>query len=167
MGSLATSQSSCPPRRARHLMSLLTETMIEVRACPSSWEEAVERAGALLVRSQAVEPRYVEAMRRVLLEMGPYAVLAPGIVLLHARPEDGVRRPCLSLVTLATPVAFGHSENDPVDLVLALGAVDKQAHVAALQELAQLLMDQPTLQRIRSATDTAKVLAAIEAWSTG
>jgi mannitol/fructose-specific phosphotransferase system IIA component (Ntr-type) len=117
------------------------------------------------VESEAVEPRYIEAMKRVLREMGPYAVIAPGIVLLHARPEDGVRRPCLAMLTLATPVPFGHSQNDPVDLVFAMGAVDKQAHVAALQELARLLMDSPTLERIRSATDSRSVRTAIRAWA--
>jgi mannitol/fructose-specific phosphotransferase system IIA component (Ntr-type) len=125
----------------------------------------VDRVGRLLVESEAVEPRYIEAMKRVLREMGPYAVIAPGIVLLHARPEDGVRRPCLAMLTLATPVPFGHSQNDPVDLVFAMGAVDKQAHVAALQELARLLMDSPTLERIRSATDSRSVRTAIRAWA--
>lgn len=147
-----------------HLASLLTDPMIQTRVQLDSWGEAVDRVGQLLVRSGGVEPRYIEAMKRVLTEMGPYAVIAPGIVLLHARPEDGVRRPCLALITLATPVPFGHSQNDPVDLVLAMGAVDKQAHVVALQELARLLMDQATLQRIRSATDRRGVLTAIEAW---
>jgi mannitol/fructose-specific phosphotransferase system IIA component (Ntr-type) len=125
----------------------------------------VDRVGRLLVESEAVEPRYIEAMKRVLREMGPYAVIAPGIVLLHARPEDGVRRPCLAMITLATPVPFGHSQNDPVDLVFALGAVDKKAHVAALQDLARLLMDPSTLDRFRSAVDGRGVLSAVEAWT--
>jgi PTS system ascorbate-specific IIA component len=68
------------------------------------------------------------------------------------------------MMTLATPVPFGHSQNDPVDLVFAMGAVDKHAHVAALQELARLLMDRATLERFRSAADGRGVLTAIEAW---
>jgi PTS system ascorbate-specific IIA component len=32
--------------------------------------------------------------------------LAPGIALLHARPEDGVKQACLSLITLQYPVKF-------------------------------------------------------------
>jgi mannitol/fructose-specific phosphotransferase system IIA component (Ntr-type) len=147
------------------LVSLLTEKVIQTRVRVDSWSEAVDRVGRLLVESEAVEPRYIEAMKRVLREMGPYAVIAPGIVLLHARPEDGVRRPCLAMITLATPVPFGHSQNDPVDLVFALGAVDKKAHVAALQDLARLLMDPSTLDRFRSAVDGRGVLSAVEAWT--
>jgi mannitol/fructose-specific phosphotransferase system IIA component (Ntr-type) len=151
--------------RGLALASLLNETVIQTRVQVDSWAEAVDRVGRLLVEAEAVEPRYIEAMERVLKEMGPYAVIAPGIVLLHARPEDGVRRPCLAMITLATPVPFGHSQNDPVDLVFAFGAVDKHAHVAALQDLARLLMDQPTLDRFRSAVDGRGVLSAVEAWT--
>jgi mannitol/fructose-specific phosphotransferase system IIA component (Ntr-type) len=107
-------------------------------------------------------PGYVGAMKRVLKEMGPYAVIAPGIVLLHARPEDGVLQACLGLITLATPVSFGHSENDPVDLVFALGAVDKQAHVESLKQLALKLADAGTLQRIRSAKTVSQLAKVFE-----
>jgi len=94
----------------------------------------------------------------VLKEMGSYAVIAPGIVLLHARPEDGVISPCLGLITLSTPVDFGHSENDPVDIVLALGATDKDTHIRALQQLARLLGDETGLELIRSASDSHTLL---------
>jgi mannitol/fructose-specific phosphotransferase system IIA component (Ntr-type) len=143
------------------LRGMLTEETVRARISAASWEEAVQAVGGLLVSAHAIEERYVEAMKRVLREMGPYAVIAPGIVLLHARPEDGVCRPCLGLITLATPVPFGHRENDPVDLVIALGAVDHEAHVAALQELALLLSDGATLQRIREAVDDRSLLLAI------
>jgi len=146
------------------LQDMLTEITVRARVSVTSWEEAVRTVGQLLVSARAIEPRYVEAMMRVLREMGPYAVIAPGIVLLHARPEDGVLQPCLGLITLSTPVPFGHRENDPVDLAIALGAVDKQAHVAALQELALLLSDSAALQRIRSAVDDRSLLLAIRSW---
>ena len=143
------------------LSEMLTPETVRARASAASWEEAARAAGELLVAAGSVEPRYVEAMMNVLREMGPYAVIAPGIVLLHARPEDGVLRPCLALVTLSTPVPFGHRENDPVDLVLALGAVDKHAHVAALQEMALLLGDDAALRRIRAAESDRDLLLAV------
>lgn len=143
------------------LSTLLTSETVRARVSAASWEEAARAAGELLVAAGSVEPRYVQAMMNVLREMGPYAVIAPGIVLLHARPEDGVLRPCLALVTLSSPVPFGHRENDPVDLVLALGAVDKHAHVAALQEMALLLGDDAALQRIRAAESDRDLLLAV------
>jgi len=44
------------------------------------------------------------------------------------------------LVTLAEPVEFGAGANDPVSVVLALAAQDKQQHVEALRLLGERLM---------------------------
>jgi mannitol/fructose-specific phosphotransferase system IIA component (Ntr-type) len=137
--------------QASPLRRLIGPETVRAKVTVDSWEEAVESVGALLVAAGKARAGYTEAMERVLKEMGPYAVIAPGIVLLHARPEDGVLQPCLGLITLSTAVPFGHSENDPVDLVFALGAVDKEAHIASLKVLAEMLGDQDVLLKIRSA----------------
>jgi mannitol/fructose-specific phosphotransferase system IIA component (Ntr-type) len=142
------------------LSDMISLGTVRAQARVGAWEEAVDCVGALLVDGGKVEPSYIPAMKRVLKEMGPYAVIAPGIVLLHARPEDGVREACLGLVTLATPVRFGHSENDPVDLVFALGAVDKQSHIASLKELAEMLGNPEVLKKLRTA-ETDRQLAAV------
>jgi len=143
------------------LKDLLQNETIRAKVSVSSWEEATDCVGELLVKAGAVQWRYVEAMKRVFREMGPYAVISPGVALLHARPEDGVIRPCLGLITLKTPVKFGHTENDPVDLVFALGATDKSSHLLALQNLAQLLSDQEKVSRLRTATSDEELLQAI------
>ncbi len=146
------------------LTHLLTGQTVRARLAVSGWEEATEAVGQLLVDAGSITTGYIQAMKRVLEEMGPYAVIAPGIVLLHARPEDGVLSPCLGLVTLSTPVEFGHSENDPVDIVLALGATDKKTHISALQQLATLLGDERGLELIRSAPDSRTLLENIHSW---
>jgi mannitol/fructose-specific phosphotransferase system IIA component (Ntr-type) len=143
------------------LGDLLAPETVRARVPATSWQEASAIAGQLLVETGRAEARYIPAMQSALQELGPYAVIAPGIALLHARPDDGVLAPCLALVTLARPVEFGSRENDPVDLVFALGAVDKTAHLAALQELANLLMDQQLLVRLRAAADDQALLFAI------
>jgi mannitol/fructose-specific phosphotransferase system IIA component (Ntr-type) len=143
------------------LSALLLASTVETNVSVDSWEDATDYVGELLVQAGKIEPRYIEAMKQVLKELGPYAVVAPGIVLLHARPEDGVLEPCLGLLTLATPVPFGHSENDPVDLVFALGAIDKEAHVASLQNLALVLGDSGRLKGVRSAKTKDELLKAM------
>lgn len=148
-----------------NLPDLLNRQTVQAKVAVQDWEDAADRVGNLLVDAGNVDASYISAMKDVLHEMGPYAVIAPGIVLLHARPEDGVRKPCLGLITLSTPVEFGHSENDPVDLVFALGAKDKQAHIRALQQLAGLLGNDAALASLRKATDSETLVAAIRSWA--
>lgn len=147
------------------LINLLNEHTVRAKVAVMDWEQATEAVGQLLVEAGKIDPDYIQAMKRVLKELGPYAVIAPGIVLLHARPEDGVRSPCLGLITLTTPVEFGHSENDPVDIVLALGATDKKTHISALQQLAMLLGDEEGLELIRSAPDSHTLSENIRTWA--
>jgi PTS system ascorbate-specific IIA component len=140
---------------------MINQGTVRARVAALSWEDAVDNVGALLVKAGKIHPSYISAMKRVLHELGPYAVLAPGIVLLHARPEDGVLEPCLGLVTLSTPVPFGHSQNDPVDLVFALGAVDKKAHIAALKQLAEMLGNPDVLSKMRAAHNDLELFGVL------
>jgi len=144
------------------LASMIGHGTIRAQVAALSWEDAVDHVGALLVKAGKIHPGYISAMKHVLQEMGPYAVIAPGIVLLHARPEDGVLEPCLGLVTLSTPVPFGHSQNDPVDLVFALGAVDKKAHIVALKQLAEMLENPDVLDKMRAAHNDLELLEVFD-----
>jgi len=136
------------------LNELLVHEAIQAQLNLKTREAVIQKAGDLLAEAGVIEPRYVSAMQRVMETLGPYCVIAPGIALLHARPEDGVRRSCLGLLTLKTPVVFGHSTNDPVDLAFALGAMDKQSHIKALAQLAEYLSTNDFLDGLRKAENT-------------
>lgn len=131
-----------------------------VGASARDWVEAVRLAGELLVRDGVVEERYVEAMVRVTEELGPYAVIAPGVAMPHARPEDGAREVGLSLVVLREGVNFG-SPNDPVYVVIGFAAKDKTSHLRVLQQLAEFLSEPDVveeLKRIRSEDELRTLL---------
>ncbi len=148
-------------KKVFRMLDLLTKESIRVRAKAANPNEVVDIAGQLLMDTGAVTPRYVEAMKTSLAVNGPYMVIVPGIAILHARPEDGVARVCMSLVTLANGVPFGHKDNDPVDIAIAFGAVDNEAHLQALSDLMRLLADSASLDAIRNADDVQQVLAVI------
>lgn len=131
------------------------------RMTAPDWRAAVRAGGQLLVAQGAATPQYVDGMIRTVEEFGPYVVLAPGMALPHSRPEDGALKTGFSLITLATPVAFGVPENDPVDIVISFAAVDKNAHVEALRVLASMLTDEPRLAAIRDAVTDAELFASV------
>lgn len=105
----------------------------------TDWAHAIHQAGDLLVDLGVAEPRYVEACIGSVRERGPYIVLAPGLALAHARPEEGATGTGVTLVRLGEPVVFGHPANDPVDLVFAFATADPGAHLEMLRALATAL----------------------------
>jgi PTS system ascorbate-specific IIA component len=138
----------------------VVDAVVDVRA--TDWRGAVHAACAPLVSGGALEPRYPERCIAIAEEHGPYMVLAPGIALAHARPEDGVLRLCLSAAVLSAPVEFGHDQNDPVDVVLAFGSPDDAAHLALLQNLAEHLLE-GLADQLRLAPDRATAVRALSA----
>ncbi|UCC77788.1 MAG: PTS sugar transporter subunit IIA [Anaerolineales bacterium] len=150
-----------PVRRDSSLPSMLTPDTIRLGVQVGGWREAVREVGKLLVASGAVEPRYVDAMIAMVEEIGPYIVIAPGVALPHARPEDGVKRACIGLLTLDPPVNFGNESNDPVSLVVAFGAPESQKHLDALRDVARLLQDSVRLGRLKAASNVDEVLEVI------
>ncbi len=144
------------------LKELLTPEVIRLNIAAADWEDAVRQSVQLLVDVGAADPRYVDASVDMVREMGPYMVIAPGLALAHARPESGVLRNCLGLITLANPVEFGNPDNDPVDLVFALGAIASDEHVQLMADLARFLMNEDSLPALRKATEVEEVLALVE-----
>jgi PTS system ascorbate-specific IIA component len=147
------------------LHELLTTETIRVGVEAEDWEEVVEITGELLLDSGAIEPSYIRAMKETIEELGPYVVLAPGIALLHSRPEGGVNRICMSLAILDPPVEFGHPDNDPVDLAFALGGVDESSHMEALRQLAESLSQEPLVARLRHVSSAEEAATLFREWS--
>lgn len=133
------------------LVKMISRKTIALDVEARNWEEAVKIAGNLLVDAGSVEPRYVIAMIESVKQLGPYVVIAPGVAMPHARPEDGVHEPCMSLVTLKQPVAFGNKNNDPVKIVFSFGTVDKKKHIEALTKLARIIGDKEKLDILKKA----------------
>ncbi|MCU1441407.1 MAG: sugar transporter subunit [Rhodoglobus sp.] len=135
----------------------LPESAIVIAAQAVDWRAAVTLAGDALARSGAARPEYAHEMIRMIEEHGPYVVIAPGLALAHARPGPEVLADGLSIVTLATPVSFGHPHNDPVNVVLGLAVVAPGEHLAAVAALANVFNDSHAIEELAAATTPAQV----------
>ncbi len=142
------------------LEKVLTKDVIRLNVEVEDWEGAVRAGGQLLLDAGKCRPEYVDAMVNTARQMGPYIVLAPGLALAHARPEDGTLAIGLSLITLRTPVEFGSKVNDPVELVISFCAVDKEGHVDVLKRLAGFLRKDSNQQLLKQAESADEILTA-------
>ncbi|MFL9657067.1 PTS sugar transporter subunit IIA [Streptomyces sp. PB17] len=149
------------------LTDLLSVDGIRLDVEAEDWRSAVRASGQVLVDEGISTAEYTEAMVRNVEENGPYIVIAPGFALAHTRPFEAVLKTGMSWVRLASPVAFGHESNDPVQLVVALAAVDSTAHTAALAALAKVLADGDNVRALQQATSPEEVLRVLKGEPTG
>lgn len=138
--------------------TILNLDAIHLQADVADWKEAVKLGVDLLARAGSVEPRYYDAIVRMTGEIGPWYLLAPGLAMPHARPEEGVKSDGFALVTLKKPIEFGGSDNDPVDILITLAATSaKTMNEEAIVEVATLFENEDTVARIRAAKTRAEI----------
>jgi len=136
----------------------LAESSIVLDVEVADWRAAVRATGRALAAAGVAGPGYADEMVRMIEEHGPYVVIAPGLALAHARPGPAVFADGLAVVTLATPVFFGHPHNDPVHVVLGLAIKSPAGHLEAVAALANIFNDSTAIDELRAATTPAEVL---------
>lgn len=146
--------------------SLIENNSILLNQKASDWKAAIKIGTDLLEKSGAIEPRYYTNIVEKIEEMGPYIILAPGLAMPHARPEEGVIKTSFALVTLAEPVVFD-GEDEPVSVLITLAGSDSDKHMQGLMEITQVLDDPDSetgvdLDKIRRCTTAEEVLAVID-----
>lgn len=130
------------------LSEMINDEVIKLNVECSNWEEAINIGSEILVQKGYVEKHYTKAILDKLKELGPYMVITPHIVVPHARPEDGVNKTSMSLVTLKNPINFGNEHNDPVKLIITIASKDNRNHIEVLSELVELLKNKEDLEKI-------------------
>ncbi len=142
---------------------LIRSGTILVRHHAGDWEEAVRVGGALMVEAGLAEDRYIQAIIENHRTIGPYFVIAPGIAMPHAKPENGVLETGYALMTLDEPVEFGDEENDPVDILIFAGAINREEHNReVIPQIAELCDSDVHIAALRAAGTTEEMVAALQ-----
>ncbi len=131
-----------------HLSKWLNTHRIQFVESVSDWKEAIEIAGKPLIKDGAISQNYIDAIIRQKEAIGPYFVIAPGIAMPHARPEEGALSLGLSIVKIKHAVKFGSEDNDPVTIVLMFSAPDSNSHIEMISQMAEVLSDEEMMGRI-------------------
>lgn len=144
------------------LKDILTTDFMKLNVDVENWEQAIRCGGEILKNNGAIDERYIEGMIDSVKTLGPYIVIAPGIAMPHARPDDSVKKIGMSLITLNNPVNFGNKEHDPVEIVVCLCALDHSSHLKALSELVTFLGDEEFKEIVKNSTDPNEIINYIE-----
>lgn len=132
--------------------NIILSQNINLKATAKDWIEAMRLSGQLLVNSNYITTGYIDLTIKTVEDYGPYIVIIPGLALSHSRPDETVLKTGISLLTLSKPVHF-NCENDPVDVIITLAAVNDTDHLGLLSKLSDFLSEEENMDFIRNCKD--------------
>lgn len=116
------------------------------------WKDAIRISVAPLVEQGFVKSCYSDAIIANVEKLGAYFLLAPGVAMPHARPEQGIIDTQISLTLFREPVRFIGKEED-TSLFITLAAADNEKHIDAMSAIAAALADETKIDKLCNAKD--------------
>lgn len=125
------------------------------------WKQAITLAAQPLLDKEAITQAYIKAIFDSHQELGPYYILAPGLAMPHARPEQGEIKNGLSLLHIKQGISFDSEDNDPIYVVIMLCAISGDDHINMITALADIFSDDERLSALLKASSMKKIQAVI------
>lgn len=140
---------------------ILSVDNIQIQECASDWKSAIKAAVQPLIQNGFAEEQYTDAILRNIEAWGPYFMAGPYIILPHARPEEGVKKNQISILSLKKPVYFDDGKI-PIRLLMILASVDSKSHLRILKMLASVLTDETTLRSLLKSNTPQELLQCFQ-----
>ncbi len=122
-----------------------------------SWEDAVLKAGTLLCESGLAEMEYARQMVKTVQDYGAYMVVAPGFAMPHANAEFGAKGTGISFLRLKDTVIFPNKEDNPVKVLIAVVANNKQLHLQMFGRIAEKILDAGSREKLTVSEDIDEI----------
>lgn len=148
-----------------YLHHLLPANHIELDVECTDWRDSIRKSSRILLEKGYIEERYIDAMIHNIEENGPYVILSPGFAVPHEGVEMGSIKVGMSLVRLKTPVEFDDEEEEAVEFVCVLSAVDHKTHLKAFFNLVNMLQTEgfkESLRACKTPEEAAKIVEKYE-----
>ena len=146
------------PSKADATPELLTADRVRLGVVAADRDDAIDRAGRLLVEAGAIEEPYIAAMHEREQVMSSY--MGEGFALPHGTDESRryVKRAAVAFLQFAEPIEW--EEGEDAHAALAVAATSDE-HIGVLAALAQVLSDEEKAERLRTTDDVDEVLALL------
>lgn len=113
---------------------------------PASWQQAIALAFKPLLQGKFINHCYIERIIELINEHSNYMMLGKGIMLAHAKSEDGVLISSASLTLFSLPVPGIDGRN--IRCIICLAPLNKTDHLNFLSLLLQKLNDELWCQQL-------------------
>jgi len=143
------------------MMTWLPAENIQIVDSVNDWKQAIALSAQPLLAAGSITEEYIQAIFNSHHEIGPYYVLAPGLAMPHARPEQGAIKNGLSLLHINNGVSFNAQENDPIYVVIMLCALSGDEHINMITALAEIFSDDARLSALLKAASLEEIQQVI------
>ena len=141
------------------MSEILTPETIELKASVSNQEEAIRRAGTLLVENGHVEERYIDSMfereKSVSTFMGNAVAIPHGT----GDSKQWVTRSGLSIITMPEGVEYG--DGDVAKLVIGIAGKGDE-HLDILSRISLVVSEEENVEKIVNAQTKEELLAIFD-----
>ncbi|GGE27087.1 transcriptional antiterminator [Pullulanibacillus camelliae] len=143
------------------LTDLLHRDNVQFLDTINHWTEAIHIAAKPLLMQKKIEPRYIKAIINSVNRKGSHMVIAPGVAIPHAKPEDGAKQIGMSLLKLHDPISFPDVKHK-VYICIVLSAIDDEGHLKALSQLTHIMSQKPQLEALLHSETMNDLLAIVQ-----
>ena len=137
------------------MAEILSLETIKIQATVESKEDAIRKAGELLVASGCVKPAYVEGMLAREQTMSTY--IGNGVSIPHGQFGDLQLVNRTGISVLQVPAGIEWEDGEKAYLIVGIAATGDE-HIMVLQNLAEVVEDEDTAQFLATTTDPAAIL---------
>ena len=141
------------------MSEILTPETIELKASVGSQEEAIRRAGTLLVENGHVEERYVDSMFEREKSVSTYMGNAVAIPHGTNDSKQWVTRSGLSIITVPEGVEYG--DGDVAKLVIGIAGKGDE-HIDILSRISLVVSEEENVEKIVRAETKEELLAIFD-----
>ncbi|HEX2182065.1 MAG TPA: PTS sugar transporter subunit IIA [Rubrobacteraceae bacterium] len=141
------------------MSEILTPETIELKAKLGSQEEAIRRAGALLVANGYVEDRYIDSMLEREKSVSTYMGNAVAIPHGTNDSKQWITRSGLSVITVPDGVEYGDGET--AHLIIGIAGKGDE-HLDILSKISIVVSEEENVERIVGAETKEELIAIFE-----
>ena len=139
-------------------MAILSVDRIQVQSAAQSKEEAIRKAGDLLVKSGCVKPAYVAGMLARESTMSTY--LGNGVAIPHGEFDNRLDILSTGISVLQLPEGVLWEDEEMAYLIIGIAASSDE-HVGVLSKLAEVIEDEEMTQQLIQTKDPSVILSAL------
>ena len=139
-------------------MAILSVDRIKVQGSALDKEDAIRKAGELLVESGCVKPTYVEGMLAREKTMSTY--LGNGVAIPHGEFENRADILTTGISVFQIPNGVIWEEDEKAHLIIGIAASSDE-HVGVLAKLAEVIEDEEVCQKLIHTSDPGLILNAL------